>query len=147
MGTVTIDNSLGNGRIIGCATLPEEATITAGAPTSTTNFDVLTQSVQYYTSNSTINFTLNIRGDATNTFNSISTVGQSHTIVLLVTNGGTAYYPTAIQIDGVAQTVKWQGGTAPTSGNANSIDAWSYTILKTASTPTYVVLASSSKYA
>ena len=69
------------------------------------------------------------------------------TCVFLNTNGATAYYPTAITIDGAAQTVKWQGGTAPTAGNASSVDAYSYTILKTAATPTYTVFASQTKFA
>jgi hypothetical protein len=74
------------------------------------------------------------------------TVGQSLTIVLQITNGTTAYYPTAWQIDGSAVTPKWQGGTAPTGGNASSIDVYSLTIIKTASA-TYTVLASQTKFA
>jgi hypothetical protein len=66
----------------------------------------------------------------------------------LVTNGATAYYQTALNIDGVAQTVKYSGGTAPSAGNASSIDAYSFTIIKTAATPTYTVLgAGPIKYA
>jgi hypothetical protein len=63
------------------------------------------------------------------------------------TNGGTAYYPTAYQIDGSAVTPRWQGGAAPTAGNVSSIDAYSITIVKTAATPTYIVLASQTKFA
>jgi len=73
--------------------------------------------------------------------------GDSITVVFLATNGSTAYYPTAYQIDGVAVTPKWQGGTAPTAGNASSIDAYSLTIIKTASTPTYTIIASQTKFA
>jgi len=127
--------------------LSETATITAAAPSATTNFDLLTQPVQYYTTNASANFTLNVRGNSSTTFNSISSVGSSYTLVLLVTNGATPYYPTAYQIDGSAVTPKWQGGTAPSAGNASAVDSYTLTIVKTAATPTYVVLASQVKYA
>jgi hypothetical protein len=73
--------------------------------------------------------------------------GDAITVVFLNTNGATAYYPTVYQIDGSAVTPKWQGGNTPTAGNASSIDAYSLTIIKTASTPTYTVLASQTKFA
>jgi hypothetical protein len=127
---------------------PEErTTVSATAATGTINFDVVTQGVLYYTTNASANFTLNIRGSSGATLNSILAVGDAITVVFLNTNGSTAYYATAYQIDGSAVTPKWQGGTAPTSGNASSIDAYSITIVKTASTPTYTVLASQTKFA
>jgi hypothetical protein len=75
-------------------------------------------------------------------------VGQSMTMAILSTNGGTAYYPTSVQINGTTSgvTTKWQGGTAPTAGNASSIDVYTYTIIKTASA-TFTVLASQTKFA
>jgi len=124
----------------------ETATITASAPTSTTNFDVVTQAVQYYTTNASANFTLNIRGNSTTSLNSILAIGQSITIALLVTNGATAYYPTVYQIDGTPVTPKWQTGFAPSGGNTNSIDAYAIVVVKTASA-TFTVLAAQSKYA
>jgi hypothetical protein len=72
--------------------------------------------------------------------------GQSVTVVFRNTNGATAYYASAFQIDGSAVTPKWQGGTAPTAGNASSIDAYSFVITKTASA-TYTVLAALTKFA
>ena len=44
-------------------------------------------------------------------------------------------------------TPKWQGGTAPSAGNASSIDVYVYTIIKTAATPTYTVLGSQTQFA
>lgn len=125
----------------------EITTISATAATGTINFDALTQSVLYYTTDSSANWTLNIRGDSSNTLNSILPVGSSITVVFLVTNGTTAYYQTAFQIDGVSHTPKWQGGSAPTEGSASSIDAYSFTITKTDSTPTYMTLASVAGFA
>jgi hypothetical protein len=82
----------------------------------------------------------------TGTLNSILSTGQSVTCSLLVTNGGTAYYPSTIQIDGSSVTPKWQTGSAPTGGNANSVDLYTFAIVKTANL-TYTVLASQVKFA
>lgn len=127
---------------------PEErTTVSATAATGTINFDASTQGVLYYTTDASANWTLNIRGTSSTTLSSILAVGDAITVVFLNTNGATAYYPTVYQIDGSAVTPKWQGGTAPTGGNASSIDAYSLTIIKTAATPTYTVLASQTKFA
>jgi hypothetical protein len=121
---------------------PEErATVSATAATGTINFDLGTQGVLYYTTNASANFTLNFRNSATVSLNTALAVGDSISAIFLNTNGATAYYPTAFQIDGSAVTPKWSGGTAPSAGNASSIDAYSFTIIKTAATPTYTVLA------
>jgi len=139
INTATVSNSI----LVG----PEErTTISATAATGTINFDALTQGVLYYTSNASANFTLNVRGSSGATLNSILTTGDAITVVFLNTNGATAYYPTVYQVDGSAVTPKWQGGTAPTAGNASSIDAYSLTIIKTASA-TFTVLASQTKFA
>lgn len=137
----------GSGTLSGVLSIPETTTITAAAPAATTNYDYVTQSIQYYTSNATTNFTLNIRGNSATTLSSLLDVGETVTLVLMVTNGATPYYPNVIQIDSATVTPKWQGGTAPTGGNASSIDVYSFTITKTAATPTYVVLASQVKFA
>jgi hypothetical protein len=72
--------------------------------------------------------------------------GESLSTTFLVTNGSTAYYNSAVTIDGNSVTPKWQGGTAPTSGNASSIDSYTYVIIKTGSA-TFTVLASVTKFA
>jgi len=127
---------------------PEErTTVSATAATGTINYDALTQGVLYYTSNASANWTLNIRGSSTATLSSILSVGDAITVTHLVTNGGTAYYNNALQIDGSSVTPKYQGGTAFAAGNASSIDAYVYTVIKTAATPTYTVFASQTKFA
>lgn len=125
----------------------EITTISAIAATGTINFDAVTSSMLYYTSNSTANWTLNVRGNSGTTLNSILPVGSSLTIVFMATNGTTAYYQTGFQIDGASQTLRWQGGSAPTEGTASAIDVYSFSITKTAATPTYVVLASVAGFA
>lgn len=125
----------------------ENWNIVASAATGTINFDVKTASIWYYTSNATANHTVNVRGDGSTTLSSLLAVGDSITVVWANTNGTTAYYANAFQVDGSSVTPKWQGGTAPTAGNASAIDVYSYTIVKTAATPTYTVFASQTKFA
>jgi len=125
----------------------EKMTVSATAATGTINFDADTQGVLYYTSDASADWTLNIRGSGSTTINSKLATGDSTTVAFLVTNGSTAYKHSALTIDGSAQTVKWSGGTAPAAGNASAIDAYSFTIIKTASA-TYTVLgAGPIKYA
>ena len=127
---------------------PEERwTTSATTATGTINFDAVTQGALYYTSNASGNWTLNVRGDSGTTLNSILATGDTITVAFLVTNGGTAYYQTGFQVDGSAVTPKWSGGTAPASGNASSIDAYSFTIIKTASATFTVLGAGPIKYA
>lgn len=125
--------------------IAEVTTVSATAATGTINYDVTTQSVLYYTTAATANWTLNIRGNATTSLNSLMATNQTLTIAFLVTTGATAYYSNALTIDGASVTPKYQGGTAWTAGNASSIDVYTYTITKTASA-TYTVLASQTQF-
>jgi hypothetical protein len=111
----------------------ENATVSATAATGTINFDVITQAVLYYTSSASGNWTLNVRGDSSTTLNAVMQTGQSLTIAFLATIGGTQRRQTGFTIDGSSVTPKWQGGSAPSTGNANSIDIYSITIVKTGS--------------
>jgi len=124
----------------------EAVTVSATAATGTINFDVTTQSVLYYTSNSSANWTMNFRASSGTSLNTALGTGESVTVVFMATNGSTAYYASAFQIDGSSVTPKWIFGSSPTSGNASSIDAYTFTIIKTGSA-TYTVLASQIKYA
>lgn len=124
----------------------ETVTIAATAATGTINFDVSTQSILYFTSNASANWTLNIRGSSSVALNSIMSTGQSVTITHLVTQGGTAYYNSAVTVDGTSVTPKWSGGSAPSAGNANSVDVYSYTLIKTGS-GSFTVFASQTRYA
>jgi len=127
---------------------PEErTTVSATAATGTVNFDASTQGVLYYTTNASGNWTLNVRGTSGATLNSILVTGDAITVSFLVTNGATAYYQTAFNIDGSVVTPKYSGGTAPASGNASAIDVYTYTIVKTASATFTVFGAGPIKYA
>ena len=126
--------------------MKETATVSATAATGTINFDTLTQVVLYYTTSASGNFTVNFRGTSGISLDTVMSTGQSLSATFLVTNGSTAYYNSAVTIDGNSVTPKWQGGSAPTSGNASSIDVYTYVVVKTGSAA-FTVLASVTKFA
>ena len=124
--------------------LEEDINVVASAATGTINFEFDTASIWYYTTNATANHTLNFRYSSSVSLNTALAVGDSITAVWLNTNGATAYYPNAITIDGNAVTPKVPA--AITAGNASAIDAYSFTIIKTASA-TFTVLETQTKFA
>jgi hypothetical protein len=126
--------------------IAEVDTIAATAATGTIDYDVTTQSVLFYTTDASGNWTLNLRGSSGTSLDTLMTTGESLSVTFLVTQGATAYYNSAVTIDGSSVTPKWQGGTAPTSGNTSSVDCYTYVIQKTGSA-TYVVLASQTQFA
>lgn len=123
----------------------EKNTINATAASGSINFDVLSQAILYYTVNASNNWTMNFRGNSTTTLNSAMYIGQNLTVVFLVTNGSPAFYATAHTIDGSSIIPKWQGGGAPVNGSTNSIDAYSYSIIKIADA-TFTLLASKTQF-
>ena len=126
---------------------PEERwSISATAATGTVNVDTVTSTAVYYTSNASANWTFNLRGDGSTSLDSVLTTGDSITVAFAVTQGATAYYPTAFQVDGSSVTPKWQGGEAPAEGNASSVDVYVFTAIKTAGA-TFTVLASQTQFA
>ena len=120
----------------------ETATISATAATGTINYDITTQSVLYYTSDASGNWTTNLRASSGTTLNTAMATGESITAAFLVTQGATAYYNNVVQVDGatVGVTTKWQSAV-PTAGNASGIDVYTYTVIKTGAA-TFTVLAS-----
>ena len=118
-----------------------EAVATDTSTTGTITFDVLSGAVKYFNTAQTANRTI----DFTNA-NTTMAIGESMTFAVLMTQTGTAYYLNAYQVDSSAVTPKWQGGSAPTAGNINSIDSYGFTIIKTADA-TFTVLASQTQFA
>jgi len=128
-------------------TSPEETiTLSAVAATGAINIDTLTSAVDIRTANASGNWTINVRGDASTTLDSLMAVGTQVSVVFESPQGATAYYPTAFNVDGSAVVPKWLGGSAPASGNINSNDVYVYTIRKTGAA-TFTALASQSKFA
>ena len=133
----------GQGKIQSVA---ERVTTAATSATGTIAYDVLTQAVLNFTSDAGANWTLNVRGDGSTALNTIMDTGESVTIAHIVKNGSTPYYNSAFQIDGSSVTPEWQGGSAPSAGNASSLDTYTYTIIKTGDA-TFTVLAAQTQFA
>jgi hypothetical protein len=142
--TTTVGNLALNNATI--ENIQEPANITATAANATINIDILSNVVVYCTANATGNFTVNFRGNAGTTFNNAVPANVSVSASLVTAQGATAYYNSLVQVDGSTVTPKWQGGTAPTSGNANSTDTYVYVVMKSAAN-TYTILASQTKFA
>jgi hypothetical protein len=115
-----------------------------GAQTGTYDFDLITNSIQYSNANAAANLTLNFRGNSTTTLSSILGTGNSITGTYLITTGATAYGVTAVQVDGSAQTIKWAGNISTIY--SNTISSYTFTVVKTSASPTYLVFGSVTKY-
>jgi len=125
----------------------EKVRVITGTPPSQLDIDVKFSSVVFYTDDAGANSTVNIRGDANTTLDSLMDVGQSLTIAVVLTYGATAYYTSALQIDGLTnnRTVKYVGGAPAGAASVNSLCASTYTVIKTNSN-TFTVLVSKSEF-
>jgi predicted nucleotide-binding protein len=152
-GDTNINLNLASKGTLGRITLNNEAKIFGvfeAATISTTflttfNYDVLTQAVYYDNSTDTANHIINLRGDSTTSLNAAMNVGETVTVAYMNVNGNTTYYNAVTQVDGTTVTAIWQGGSAPTTGNASSTDVYTYTALKTAAS-TFTVFASQTQF-
>ena len=139
IGRVTLN---GNGKIQGLA----EKVLVNGTFTSNINIDTNTQAVQLNTATASANFTVNLRGDGSNSLDASMDTGESITVAYINKNNNVTYWNTTVQVDGVTVTPVWQGGSAPTGGNTTSNDVYTYTAIKTAAS-TFTVLASQTQFA
>jgi hypothetical protein len=125
----------------------ENVTIVASAVPSTLTIDAVSQSVLFYTSVSTGNWTVNLRGNSGTPMNNLLSIGQAMTVAVFATIGTVGNFNNQVQVDGTVSgvTTRWQGGT-PTVGNTSSVDAYTYTVVKTANA-TFTVFASLTRFA
>jgi hypothetical protein len=138
IGTLTSLNVAGTTTI---QQAKEKVVQDATAATGTVDYDLLTSAIVLQTSDALADFTLNVRGNATTTLNSVMSTDQSMTLSFINQNGATAYVMSDITIDGSATTVKWiapgNAGVGTVSGN----DFYTLNIIKTAAS-TFKVYAS-----
>ena len=129
----------------------EKADVKGDVLTGTPNINLEDKALQYFTSNASANWTFNFRGGASTSLDSMMNTNDVMTVTLLCKQGGTPYIPSGtnpdcrVKIDGNDVGVQWQGGSAPTGGNDNGIDAYTYSIIKVGSA-TWTVLGSQSAY-
>jgi hypothetical protein len=132
----------GTGKIQSVA---EKVTV-SGSFDSDIDFDTQTQGVVLSTATATANFTVNLRGDGSNSLDAVMDVGESITVAYINKNNNVTYWNSTVKVDGVVVTPVWQGGTAPTGGNVTSNDVYTLTAIKTASS-TFTVLAAQTQFA
>jgi len=140
-GDVTVVGALSGG----VGYLLERANVVTGSASDITNVDLLYAPVMYWTGNCTANITANIRSSATTPLNSTMAVNQTATLALFLPVGSTPYFVNTVKIDNTTVTPVWLNGNTVVSGNANSIDVYTFTIIKTADA-TYKVFATQSMF-
>ena len=151
-GNITTGNITSSGNLTLAGTLTggairymfENANIIAASPPVTTDINVISGAIQYWTGNVASNVVANIRGDANTPLNSLLAVGQSSTIAFMLPQA-TAYFVNFVKVDNANVTPVWQGGSTTAVGNANSIDLYTFTVIKTANA-TFKVFASQTRY-
>ena len=148
VGTLSGLNVNGNVNITATTSIQqakEKVTVTATSATGTIDYDILDQAILYYTSNSSSNFVLNVRGNATTTLDTVMSVGESMTFTFINTNGGLPYYLTGIEIDSSARLINWINGSAPTTGSPNALDTYGFNVIKIGAN-SYTILGSVGAY-
>ncbi len=86
--------------------------------------DYTAGNIYYVNTAPSANFTLNLLNVPTDN-------GYSVSVSVVVTQGATGYIPSAVQVAGVAQTLRWTTGAAPTpTSTANKLDVFSFTLIR-----------------
>lgn len=117
--------------------------LTSTPASGTINIDFLNGGVVYY-GTATSNFSLNVRGNATTTLNTVLATGEAAGMTVLIPQGGTSgYAQTNILIDGVTGVPLWQGGSGTFS--VSGIDVIGLEIIKVGS-GSYTILESVTKF-
>lgn len=134
----------------------ESANIIASAAGGTVNIDVANNVVYYFAANTTSDITFNLRANTQNTFDSITSTGQTTTVAMIVRHG-TTRHKASLAIDGTLISTGATPFASGTSGNAvfytanvrptqvsissAELNVFGYTVFKTAAN-SYTVIAS-----
>ena len=117
------------------------------AVSGTHNHDALTYGMVWNGStNAGGSFVINLRGNASTTFDSLIGIGKVTTMTIYSANNSASNYMTSFQIDGSAQTIKYANATTPSAATGSGVDVYSLTILKTAAN-TYSVFGNFTNFA
>jgi hypothetical protein len=147
VGTLTSLAVTGNSNLTGITSVvtTKETINLIGAQTGTYNFDLIGTPIQYSTANATANIIVNFRGNSTVSANTLIANSESVTATYVMTTGSSVYNISSIEIDGSARAISWASNITPLPF-ANTTTAYTFTIIKTATTPTYKVLGSATRY-
>lgn len=141
--SIPTPTSLGAVTVSGAATFSGLVTVTQSAEVLVTKTGAtgvvahdLTTATTFYHSSPAANFTAN--------FTNVSTTDSRVLVAaLVIIQSSTPYVPTAVQIDGTAQTIKWMSSTSP-SGTASKTDIVSFSFIRTGAA--WTVLGQYSNY-
>jgi len=124
----------------------ETANVYSTAVGGNVNIDLENNTVYFFSSNTTANVTFNFRANTQNTLDSQLGIGQTITSAILLKQGATRYRAN-VYVDGALQNPWWAGNSAPgfATTQQESIDIYSFNILKTAAN-VYTVLAANSNF-
>lgn len=114
-------------------------TVLDGVREKSSNIQNATGTVTHDCNNGHVFYHTSINGNFTANFTNINITDQGYAtaVTLVLAQGATGYLPTGVQIGGVTQTIRWQGGSQPTPGS-NTWDAVSFSIMNNGGT--YLVL-------
>jgi len=143
-GITTVANTLRTQQVYEAVTLLSTVNVNGQI-----TFPVLSSSLQYYTLSANGNFNVNFVGSTNGlTFNQVSEIGRANSYALMVTTGALSAYLSAIYVDGisVSATTRWANAASATYGDTNSVDMYTFTIIKTSTTPTYTVFAGQQQF-
>ena len=132
---------------VGPGLIQEKSAVPAAALTGTVNFDIVDDGmVHWHYTNASASWVVNLRGDASTTFNSLMDIGKTAVFTLYSASNNTSYYLSNFQIDGSGITEKWSGGSAPSAGTGSGVDVYTFNILKTANA-TFSIYANTVNFA
>lgn len=124
--------TLSNATLGGYTTQGQTVEVVAPAITGATGL------VTHDTSNGTTFYHSGIAANFTANFTNVPTTNnRTITVVLVLIQGSTPYYPNALQINGVAQTIKWANATAPTP-TASRVEIVSFSLIYMSGTWTVI---------
>ena len=105
------------------------------AATGTVNHDFSTGAIWYHSAVAA-NFTPNF-------INVPTTNNRTIVVSLIISQGSTPYYPSALQIGGTSQTIKWLDSTTPTA-TASKVEVYSFSLIRVQSS--WIVLGSQTTF-
>ena len=150
-GDIIQDASIASADLISNLTISlartiENANVNSLAIGGNVNLDVVNSAIHFFNANTTANVTFNIRGNTQNTFDAVTTIGQSASVVAIVKHG-TQRHTANVFVDGVLQTPFYASNTRPdwkTISN-QELNIFAYSIIKTAANQ-YTVVASNTLF-
>ena len=132
---------------VGPGLIQEKSAVPAAALTGTVNFDIVDDGmVHWHYTNASASWVVNLRGDASTTFNSLMDIGKTAVFTLYSASNNTSYYMTDFKIDGASITERWNGGSAPSAATGSGTDVYTFNIFKTGDAA-YTVYATFSNFA